>query len=74
MSVEEIEHWLSSETSEANMNRPNDFRVPFAVRTRRKDWFFFAANDAERQIWVHELRNLISVDTKSVIHSDNPFE
>lgn len=75
MSIEEIEHWLGSETSEVNKNRPHDYRVPFAVRTKTKDWFFFAESDEDRQIWVHELRNLIVNNAQSTEHyTDNPFE
>ena len=29
------------------------------MRTETQDWFFFAASREERQIWVHELTNLV---------------
>ena len=57
--IEEIEHWLRSNDSEVNRNRPVDFSLPFSLRSQDRDFVFFARNEDERQIWVHELANLI---------------
>ena len=46
--VEQIEHWLRTDSSATNLNRPTDFSFPFAVRTETQDWFFFAASREER--------------------------
>lgn len=46
--VEQIEHWLRTDSSATNLNRPTDFSFPFTVRTETQDWFFFAASREER--------------------------
>ena len=59
--IQKIENWLRTDTSQTNKNRPKDLSMPFGLATTAdgRDWVFFAASEVERQIWVHELSNLI---------------
>jgi len=61
-------------SSKENLNRPVDYSIPFAVKTKTDEFVFFARSEADRQIWVHELRNLISTDSNPLLREENGFE